>query len=576
MTGGTYCAFQVGVLGASADNVGYNLREQALRRLGAEQEDLRSQVLLRNIPDYVTEKTETFSEFRRALVSWAEVRERLEIRTGPLSAESGPGKCRSHYRAQLAWSLGERPSAERVLTMADEFLKETCPESPAITAVHWNTDNVHAHIWVDARRIDGQKLNFTRAEWRSIDERWNRIYCRETGRDPAVHLAKKAESARYWTRVRGLKEKLAGAGDTGSWRDAMELARAKGIPRPERFEWTYHVPVDPITREAIGLLDDLSERVRLRSIIKNGDVAERKAAEESYQRIEEERSSSVTGLRYFVATEHLRQDGELWRQFLRLAPDGAEALADAGRKHFARTSPDLVDSPPAEGAGPLSLEGRPAYPAAGARLQSEICQATERPVLERQLSRLQQAVRRTLDHADSLAAAYPMDQQAGMARVWQNPSAAWERLDVLALRHGWKKARGMVQDHPDVLGPLVADPKPRYIPGPLYRPTYGVAHSQGRDLAASLATKWQAFDALRSARKDHDELEKYLERCPHMERIGYALRRAHREHKEPVLDWLRHGPPAARELAELLVREIGSRDAAELERRSRSRDGMAR
>ena len=131
--------------------------------------------LAQNLPEELLEVS-SFEELREGLVAYTKAREELE-----------PG--RSHYRALVSFE-GVQGSAE-VAALAREWLKTAFPNARAFGFVHQNTDNTHAHLWIDARGKDGRKIQLKNGEFKRLDESWNRIYCRATGREEAEHLDKK-------------------------------------------------------------------------------------------------------------------------------------------------------------------------------------------------------------------------------------------------------------------------------------------------------------------------------------------------------------------------------------------------
>ncbi len=89
---------------------------------------------------------------------------------------------RRDYRVIL--SFEKAVSSDKALAMAREFLdKSHFRDNPALMAVHRNTEHVHVHILLMARKLDGRKLHLTRKEFESFDKLWARIYEREMGRE---------------------------------------------------------------------------------------------------------------------------------------------------------------------------------------------------------------------------------------------------------------------------------------------------------------------------------------------------------------------------------------------------------
>jgi hypothetical protein len=141
----------------------------------------------------------------------------------------------------MSWGAGEAPTNAQARRMSDELLEKHFPHSPVIGAIHSNTDNVHASLYIGARQTDGKKL-VLRQNYLRIDESWNRIYCRETGRDPQEHLAKKAETM---------------------------AARRAGRPRPERFARHRALPIHPAAQSAADLVGAVQRMEALDRIIKS-------------------------------------------------------------------------------------------------------------------------------------------------------------------------------------------------------------------------------------------------------------------------------------------------------------------
>ena len=90
------------------------------------------------------------------------------------------GAARSHYRCVLSFENAlSTPSIKRLV---HEWLETALPLSSACAFVHRNTEHVHAHVWIDARGTDGKKLDISKREWKTLGERWNRLYLREMAR----------------------------------------------------------------------------------------------------------------------------------------------------------------------------------------------------------------------------------------------------------------------------------------------------------------------------------------------------------------------------------------------------------
>ena len=128
------------------------------------------------LPEEVT-RAQTYAELRENLVLYARLREEAEV------------KGRTHYRTLLSFER-QLPGKE-ASKLVREWLATAFPGTRAGGFVHQNTAHTHVHVWIDARKVDGRKLDLSAREYRRIDETWNRLYCRAFGREEREHLDKK-------------------------------------------------------------------------------------------------------------------------------------------------------------------------------------------------------------------------------------------------------------------------------------------------------------------------------------------------------------------------------------------------
>ena len=77
------------------------------------------------------------------------------------------------------------------------WLQETFPLARAAAFLHRNTDHLHAHVWIEARQINGRKINLSARAYRQLDEAWNRAYAPAFARSEAEHLRKKWQTEGY-------------------------------------------------------------------------------------------------------------------------------------------------------------------------------------------------------------------------------------------------------------------------------------------------------------------------------------------------------------------------------------------
>lgn len=133
--------------------------------------------LARNLPREVTDHL-SYKALRENAASYAWAREESEASLH--RSRGSRGMPRSHYRCVLSFEK-DLPTAT-IKRMVLDWLSQALPLSSACAFVHRNTEHVHAHVWIDARGTDGKKLDFSKREWKTLGDRWNRIYERELNR----------------------------------------------------------------------------------------------------------------------------------------------------------------------------------------------------------------------------------------------------------------------------------------------------------------------------------------------------------------------------------------------------------
>jgi hypothetical protein len=177
--GGSFLRFRTGTTGLSGRHVAYITRERAVV-------DREKAILLYQLPEHVRGATE-YKELRQTLIAYADTREEIEV-----AQHTARGNPRTHYRV-LA-SFERDVTNEQALGMVKEWLDREFPRSRAFAVVHRDTEQTHVHVWIDARQIDGKKIQLARQQHRSLDTSWNHIYSREMGIDPNEHERKKEET----------------------------------------------------------------------------------------------------------------------------------------------------------------------------------------------------------------------------------------------------------------------------------------------------------------------------------------------------------------------------------------------
>lgn len=181
-SGGPVCRFTVGRCGTSAACVRYITRPQAVR-------EREAGLLLYQMPAFVRDAPD-FHALRKNLVSYAWVQEARER-----ALHQARGEPRSFYRCVV--SFERSIETDKARAMAKEWLRQTFPNGRAIVALHTNTAQLHAHIWIAARETTERKINLSARVFHSLDEAWGRIYARAFGRDPEEQRLRKEATRRY-------------------------------------------------------------------------------------------------------------------------------------------------------------------------------------------------------------------------------------------------------------------------------------------------------------------------------------------------------------------------------------------
>lgn len=183
MKSGAVCKFSAKPrAGASGDNVRYITRETAT-------EGSDKGIHLHNTEEL---RGQNYIETRANVIANALARQDDELSR----PQRGGGETRTHYRCIVSWDRKEE--TEKAITQVKEFLSERFPNARAVAAVHQDTQHTHAHIWIDARQVDGKKIHLDRQEFRRLDDAWARTYGKHYGKEyERGHLAKKAETRSY-------------------------------------------------------------------------------------------------------------------------------------------------------------------------------------------------------------------------------------------------------------------------------------------------------------------------------------------------------------------------------------------
>jgi hypothetical protein len=190
----------------------------------------------------------SYQEFREYIASFARAREEEEH-----EGHRSRGRPRTHYRCMV--SFERWVASERAMQMVAEWLDKTFPTTRVIAFLHRNTDHPHVHIWIDARKVDGQKVQLSDREYRKLDEYWNEIYSRDMGRQEREHIDKKRSANKPRPRVYEQDKGRTRRGDPSVGRPAMSGES------PERSPLRRERNPEAILARAISEIDRLREVV---------------------------------------------------------------------------------------------------------------------------------------------------------------------------------------------------------------------------------------------------------------------------------------------------------------------------
>jgi len=123
---------------------------------------------------------------------------------------------RTHYRIILSFDV---PATNRqIRDLTNNFLEQAFPKAIAFGAIHRDTDHPHVHLYLNSRQTDGRRIQLKNNEFKTIDEKWSRIYTDFAG-DKSAHV-----------------EYLRKKEETKQWKIAAAEAYRKGEPIPPKPE----------------------------------------------------------------------------------------------------------------------------------------------------------------------------------------------------------------------------------------------------------------------------------------------------------------------------------------------------
>ncbi len=174
-------------------------------------------------------EAKTLSEVRSNAIAHAYASEDIE--------QAISSKARTHYRMILSWERDE--TSDKIVAMAQKYLDTVLPKAKAIIAAHQDTDNPHAHIWIDARQTDGKKIQLGWKKFTTLDEKFAELYDSEYGTNYAAEFkTKKEETLKHKKEMKKWRTKKAEIENKSELEKQVEVfinGKVEELPpKPER------------------------------------------------------------------------------------------------------------------------------------------------------------------------------------------------------------------------------------------------------------------------------------------------------------------------------------------------------
>ena len=202
------------------DNLDHRSLDAGKEHGGGAQRDA-DPVWTRNAPDFLTGDTygrnpELGQSNASEWLSLKEKTENLRLYFGSLEDYERRKGGRTHYRIILSFDV---PATNRqIRDLTNNFLDQAFPKAIAFGAIHRDTDHPHVHLYLNSRQTDGRRIQLKNNEFKTIDEKWSRIYTDFAG-DKSAHV-----------------EYLRKKEETKQWKIAAAEAYRKGEPIPPKPE----------------------------------------------------------------------------------------------------------------------------------------------------------------------------------------------------------------------------------------------------------------------------------------------------------------------------------------------------
>jgi hypothetical protein len=105
-----------------------------------------------------------------------------------LMPKRGTGTPRNHHRMML--TLPDETDPDKALQLVKNFVEKEFPNTRSIIAVHESDNGIglHSHVWIDARKIDGKKLDLG-TKYTKLDKLYSQKYDQVYGTNYTTEFA---------------------------------------------------------------------------------------------------------------------------------------------------------------------------------------------------------------------------------------------------------------------------------------------------------------------------------------------------------------------------------------------------
>ncbi len=105
-----------------------------------------------------------------------------------LMPKRGTGTPRNHHRMML--TLPDETDPDAAMQLAKNFIEKEFPETKQIIAIHESENGIglHAHMWIDARKVDGKKLDLG-SKYTRLDKLYSQKYDQTYGTNYTAEFA---------------------------------------------------------------------------------------------------------------------------------------------------------------------------------------------------------------------------------------------------------------------------------------------------------------------------------------------------------------------------------------------------